>query len=452
LYPLTFLGLRALLALGWIGTSEGWLRLPFACVGIASVPIMALAGRRLVGAWPALLAAGFIAIDPWHEFWSQNARGYVLAFTFAAVAANRAQAWVETHRTRDFVAAFVAIVLGTACHSTAALQVAGLAAFFWLQRMAPTDRRSWIRLAGIVVGLVLVLPWLVSHFAFFQGFIAAKSDPSLMHFVQTAGFYFRPLVLLVALAGLWFAARDLDRDRTLLLACLFVVPFFVLFVIGGQLVKVTARYAFCVLPIVAWLAAFACVRLAQALTSGSHGNVWTRRAAAAVLPMLLVADYGVNMYAYHEVQHGQRAEWRAACDFVRSSASAKGVRVLTINDPTLHYYLRPKHWSVSKANPYPTINVQTLLSWNIDRQDPEDKEKLPHAPGGEAHLAWHVKLAREAGVPFLVMVTLPELGYEDWQDGSVWRTLQRDYRIVLHLPCWVGPKDESIYIFVPKEG
>lgn len=446
MYGLSFVGVRVLLALHWIGTSEWWLRLPFALAGIVSVPVMALAGRRLVGAWPALLASALLALDPWHEYWSQNARSYVLAFAFVALAANRAHAWIENQRTRDFVGAIAAIVLGTACHSTAALQIFGLGAFLALRRVAPRDKHSWLRMLAAAAVLAVALPWLVKHFAFFQDFLDAKGQPSLLHFAQTTAYYFRPFVLLVAAAGLWLAGRDLGRERALLLGCLFVVPFLVLLDIGGLVVKVTARYAMCTLPIVVWLAAYACVRLGKLLLAG---RTLQHQAAAAALPLLLAADYGVDLVAYHEVQHGQRAQWREACDFARRYAGTKGMRVVTINLPSVLYYLRPLHWSVGLENPYPSIRVFQLTGWMIDGKDQENN-LLVHEPGGANHLAWHAEQARATNATLFVIVTLPELAEADYRDGSVRRTLERDYQLVLHLPCWVGPKDESIYVYVPK--
>ena len=50
----------------------------FAVIGIATVPVLGLCGRRIVGATPSVLAAWFLAIDPFHVFWSQNARGYAI--------------------------------------------------------------------------------------------------------------------------------------------------------------------------------------------------------------------------------------------------------------------------------------------------------------------------------------------------------------------------------------
>ena len=452
LYPLTFLMLRGLLHLGWIGGDEFSLRLPFALVGIVSVPVMAKCGRRFVGPSAAVLAAALCALCPWHVYWSQNARGYILVFLFAAIAANRALVATQTERTRDLLATFGAIGVATLFHATGGMLAAAFFGFLFLRRFA-AGRRSFVGIAITALALGLALPWLVQHSPF-QDFLASKNEPSLLHLVQTTAYYFRPLVLFVGAAGLWFALPVLGRDRTLLLGCLLLVPFFVLGAIGSQVAKVTARYALCALPVLLWLAAFACTRLLAAIAKGrleGQRGVRTQLVAAAqlpalLLPVLLFAEYGLHDVWYHGPQHGQRGLWREACAIARDRAGTGALRVLSVNEPTCVYYLRPRHYSSGKIDAYPRIQVLPLLSWLIA---PTKKESQVHPPGGEHHLRWHHAEAQRAAAQFVVLVSLPELQEQDL-DGSVLATLRRDFELVSHLPCWVGPKDESIYVYVPK--
>jgi hypothetical protein len=280
--------------------------------------------------------------------------------------------------------------------------------------------------------------------------VRSKGEPSLLHFVQTAAYYFRPLVLVIAGAGLWLALPVLGRDRTLLLGCLLLVPFFVLFVVGSQVTKVTARYAFCALPLLLWLAAFACTRLAAAIAQGrldGRGGRRPQRVAAALLPVLLFAEYGLHDVWYHSSEHGQRGLWREACAMVRERAGTGALRVLSTQEPTCIYYLRPRHYAPGNTDAYPQLQVWSLERWGIAGKNKDDQQI--HAPGGEPHLRWHLAEAHRDGAQFVVLVSLPELQEKDL-DGSVLATLRRDFELVAHLPCWVGPKDESIYVYVPK--
>ena len=85
------------------------------------------------------------------------------------------------------------------------------------------------------------------------GFFTAKNDPSLLHFAQTTAYYYMPVVLLAAAVGLLLGWRQLGRERALLLACLWIVPFLVLSTLGLFVAKVTARYALCTLPVITWV-------------------------------------------------------------------------------------------------------------------------------------------------------------------------------------------------------
>lgn len=448
LYALTFTLLRQLLDGGWIAGDEFSLRLPFAIVGIATIPLLALCGRRLIGAWPAILAAWFWAVNPWHVYWSQNARGYVLMLTFATLAANRAFAWIDSHRARDFFAMILAIAVGSAWHPTGALQIAGVAAFALLRR-----GRSVAKAVGFAVVVAVGTPILVRQLPF-QGFVAAKDDPSLLHFVQTAAFYYGPLMLMLAAAGVVLGRERFGRDRSLLLACLWIVPMFVLAVIAASVVKVTARYSLCTLPVVSWLAAAACARVGQAILGGASVGGGARLLGALVLPALVLVDSAVQTFAYHGDRRGDRARWKESVEFVRERAGGRPIRVVAVTHPIAVYYLRPEHWSAGPENPYPDIVVWPLIDWML-RDGVDEQKRRVCEPGAANHFRWHAAQAERDGAAFFVMVTLPELAEMDNFDtdggkGAVLRLLSTEYDLVLHLPCWVGPKDESVYVFAPR--
>jgi hypothetical protein len=383
-------------------------------------------------------------VNPWHIYWSQNARGYVLAFLFAALAANRAARWTELARNRDLFTALAATALGFLCHPTAALLAAGLVTFVVL-RPVPALQPRTVAWGGVVLALLVwLLPEAVAAWSPYQGFLRSKDDPSLLHFVQTAAYYYRPALLVAAIGGLWLLRLDGARRRSLLLGCLAVVPFVVLMVIGGRLVKTTARYSICAFPVLLWLAAFACTRVAQRLGALLPA---APRAAGFVLPALLLADFAVHTHRYFTVQHGDRAQWRQACEFVLGRRPAdRGLWVLTVNEPTVWFYVDPRHWAESSVGGDPRVQVHQIENWDLDGKD--RKGGVVHEPGGRAFLHWFAATAARNGADTAVLVTLPELLEKD--DGQLWPTLQREFDLVLHLPCFVGPKDESVYVFVPK--
>jgi mannosyltransferase len=447
-YPLAFLAVRALLALGLVGGDEASLRLPFACLGIAAVPLVAWLGRRLVGAKAAVLASWFVALSPWHVFWSQNARGYGLVFLVAVVAANRAAAWVDTGRRVHLLQALLAIVLGTGCHATGALQAGALLAFAVVRRMPELRGRRVVWTLAVVAAVAWVLPPLVVWLAPYQGFFQAKSGASLLHFVQTCAYYFRPLTLLAALVGLWAARDHLPADRVRLLACLGLVPVLLLALLSSTVLKATARYALCVLPVVFWLAALGIVRLAAALPAASSAlPALARWAAVAALPALLVLDLAVQTAHYHTTQLGQRGDWRAATAAARELAGSDRLYLLTVNLPSTIYYLRPDFWARGDAAANRHVQVHQLAAWEFAGL--WRGGGFRHQPGGAEHLAWHAAAAAQQRARFAVLVSRPELEEMDI-DGSFWRLLEQQYELVEHWPCRVGPKDEGIYLFVPR--
>ena len=68
------------------GTSEWSARLVPALVGIISIPILFFPIRKMFGSGVALLCSLFLAIAPWHLYWSQNARFYTTLLLFYTLA------------------------------------------------------------------------------------------------------------------------------------------------------------------------------------------------------------------------------------------------------------------------------------------------------------------------------------------------------------------------------
>lgn len=447
LYPLTFVLLRQLLDAGWLGEDAASLRLPFVVVGTLTVPLLAVAGRRLIGAWPAVLAAALLAVHPWHVYWSQNARGYVVVVLAAVLVANRTFAYARAPGLGNLLAVWLGIGLAAASHPTGGFLAASFLAFLVL-RARPLTRARIAVLAVVGVALAAGLPWALDHFRPFGGFLRSKSSPSLAHFVQTSAYYFRPIVLLLAAAALPLLHRFAGRERSLLLGSFLAAPFVALLVLGNWRVLATARYAIVALPAVVWLAAFACAHLGEAARRAWRARGVAPWLAAAALPLCLFGEQAFALVDYATIQHGQRARWREAAEFVRAAADGKPIRVATINFPTLAYYLRPGMWRGVMAAEYLRNEVVQIEDWMV--AEGRDQFKKPVCePGAASHLEWHRRCAAEQGAFFAAVVTLPELAEKD-RDGSMLAALRSECELALHLPCWVGPKDESIYVYVWK--
>ncbi len=447
LYPLTFVLLRALIDAGLAGEDPSSLRLPFAVVGALTVPLVAWAGRRLIGAWPAVLAAAILALHPWHVYWSQNARGYVVVVFAAVLVAERAFAYVRAPSLWRLALVWAGIGVAAASHPSGAFLAVAFVAFLVLRARPLTRGRV---AALVVVGVLLAagLPWLVDHSPF-QGFLRSKSTPSLAHFVQTSAYYFRPLALLLAVGALPLLHRFAGRDRSLLLGSFFLAPFVALLVLGNWRVLATARYAIVALPIVVWLAAFACAHLGAAARRGWRARGLAPWLAAAALPACVLGEQAFALVDYATIQHGQRARWSEAAAHVRQLAAGRPVRVATINFPTLAYYLRRGMWRGVVDVADLQNEVVQIEDWMVAEGRDQFKQRVAE-PGAANHLAWHRRCAEEKGAFFAAVVTLPELAEKD-RDGAMLAAIRAECELALHLPCWVGPKDESIYVYVWKQ-
>lgn len=453
-YPLPFLLLRFLLGVSVIGYDEWSLRLPFALMGILTVPLLAVCGRRLVGRWPAVIAACLMAINPWHLFWSQNARGYGMAVMGSVLAIYWLHKLFSSGAAKDLLLATFFVVVAGACHPTAISLVIGFVGFL-LARYAlrPKARFGVVTiLLGLAV-VLLVLPWLMRHYGMFSDFQDSKGNPSLRHWLETVAYYFRPSMLLVGLLAMFLAPRALGRDRALFLTCMVLAPMLVISSVGTQLVKVTARYAICILPALTLLAGFVIVevtRRVRELPDTASARGWL---LAAILPVMLAGDYLQIDVSYVRDQYGQRGRWREASQFVKRKAaeqSAQGIRLLTTNHPTMLYYLRLRHWFVGTTDPHPDIYVESIERWRFADGVSSSGREL-HEPGAQNHLDWHLENARESGRLFAVVLTMPELRERD-TDSQFMAVLERDFELALYLPTWVGPKDQSIYVYLPKRG
>jgi hypothetical protein len=324
----------------------------------------------------------------------------------------------------------------------------GYVAFLVLRRVQ-LRRATLLWLAAGVAVAAYAVPWLIDVLPLFEDFKKSKDSPSLTHFVQTTGFYFRPMQLVAAAVGLWLLRRVGGRDRALLLGSMSVVPVLVLLAVGAQLVLTTARYAICVLPMVTWLAALAAVHVARVLAATPHWSRATARAAGAAVPLLLTAGLGVGLWDYYANQHGQRACWREAAAFLQERAAGRPLWVSTVNHPSMIYYLLPGKWSNTVPPEFAANRVVPLIDWMIANGQDEEKRTVNDG-GAVAHVEWHRRSARANNALFAFVVTMPELIEQD-KSSALRVEIARQCEEVAYFPCWVGPKDESIHIWVLKE-
>ena len=139
------------LAWGWakvFGAGEVGVRSLSALFGIATVPFGYAAAARLVDRRAGLIAAAFLAFNPFLVWFAQEARAYALMVLLCTIAFHLFVVWLDERRTPTLVAWGIVSALALATHYYAALMIA--AQVGWMLFAAPEARRR-IALATVPV-------------------------------------------------------------------------------------------------------------------------------------------------------------------------------------------------------------------------------------------------------------------------------------------------------------
>src|SRR5271165_2527259 len=159
----SFQGAFFVLMRGWVhlGQSEAWVRLPAAIFGIASIPLLYLVARKLVGVTPALASAAILAFSPTHVYYSQEARSYTMTILLVLVSSWFFARAVETDREGDWALWTIFSVLAVYSHYFASLvPVAQSCSLFFHKKPRPWGRlvvHAMVILALAAPGLTYVL-------------------------------------------------------------------------------------------------------------------------------------------------------------------------------------------------------------------------------------------------------------------------------------------------------
>ncbi len=321
------------------GEAEWSARLAPALVGAGSVPLVQWMGRRLLGTWTGRIAALFVALSPWHLFWSQNARHYTFAFFFAVLAACAFHIALEEHRRRWILVSLGATVCLILSHLPAAALVFGLAGYS-AARCAPRamDARpgGWrlvvaAYFAPFAVGglVLLVVPVLREHLVSGWGLRPWARSPLYVLLTFVHG-----VTVPVAVAAVWSrwqSASPGGGHARLYLWCCSGIP--VLLLVGLSTVQsVAGYYLFFASPFVFLLAADVCVRCFE--PGPTSGRLWRWRwLPLTALTVGLVGGTGL----YFVVEQGGRPDWKGALAELSQHASDGDLVVLSYPEIGQHY-------------------------------------------------------------------------------------------------------------------
>ena len=436
-YPLSFLLLREAIDAGLLPQTESGLRLPFAFFGILSVPALGLVGRWILGPREGLIAAGLLAISPWHIFWSQNARSYSMVLFFALLAGGAAY-WALHKRSLRLLSLSVLLsAIAGLCHPSAYVLL-GTLMVIGLGSMAREDASRWRRwLPWLVVAAASLVAILVAPV--FGQHLARKSRFSLGHYLATLTFFLRPTVLIAAFGGM-LVLFERQRVAGLALVAWATVPILVLGVVAA-FTGVTAYYSFYTLPAYLLLSAACLVALAR----GVRGTTTRHLMLSAVPLALLVLDLGGQSFLYFTSAHGERPRWREATRYIAQDAPGP-YRVLTSDLPTLRFYLDPEEFLDERGRS--DVMLVQLVNWEPEGDGPYlSLRPTPTLTTSGAALREQIVQARAAKQALYVVLTEPEL-FENDPERSFDGVLRKEFRQVLRLPNWTGPKDMTVLLYV----
>jgi len=158
--------LSYLLFMPWIalfGTAESAVRSLPVLLGLVSIALIGFLGRRIGGTWVGLACAAFLAFDPLHIAYSQEARPYALAvtLTIAAHLAFLRALGEPSARNRVVYALLVVAAIYTHYFAVLALLPHGLVAL-WLLRTGDEESRRAARstLLAFACAMATFIAWL----------------------------------------------------------------------------------------------------------------------------------------------------------------------------------------------------------------------------------------------------------------------------------------------------
>ncbi len=347
-----------------LADSELMLRLPAAVAGILTVPVFARVAARLARPRAAQLAVLLLVINPFHIWYSQEARGYafLMFFTVSAV-----WSWLEMARRGPTprLAGLLAMCLAGAVWSNMSGIFLWAALALTVPWARPAGRRAWI-LWGMAFagGFLAALPWLLqaggiwavdrvlpgaatgvalrgsttfswsalpySFYTFFYGFSLGPSLRELHVADRMAALGpWLPLLGLAAAPVVVAAVAELRqmRKRTVLLSLWILVPMVTLAVLAWRNIK-------------PWNTRYLAVAMPWALMLVARGAVVLPRRSGALVAGTICLLSLVAVAGHHGLERYAKADVRGAAAIILDDPRAAEPVLVPVVTGVYRYYDR----------------------------------------------------------------------------------------------------------------
>lgn len=361
---------NVLLAL-WVrafGISETAVRLPSALAGVLAIPLIYLLGRRLAGRAVGLLAAGLLAISPYHVWYSQEAKMYSIVVLLALASSYALVEALESNRRLWWALYVLATSLMFYNHvATVLVFVAQSLYAVATVRSWPGRRRSWlVAVALLTLPYLPIALWALKvisggaptwqpHARLWDALRIFATKFALNRYPDLA-IEARAALLYALLAGLGvavLAARERRRRWWLFLLLLSVVPVVGLWLVSLRQSVFADRYAMVALPAYLVLVAVAVVWLIR------RRVLWPL--SLVVIALLLIYAWG-PLRDVNRTSSQQKEDWRDGFAWVAARAQP-GDEILI--DPgymlNLYAYYAQRQPSLVEQRPLPVPGFRGAL-------------------------------------------------------------------------------------------
>lgn len=210
------------------GTSAIAIRLPFLLMGIASIWLVYVVGRRWYGEWPALLPAAVMSVSQYMVYYSVLARPYIagvflmlcLLYFWTRILLEKEYKWYWL----ALFAFFAALCAYTHYFCMLTAFLLGLAGLLFVDR-----HHLWHYLAACICAMLLFLPhWGITSYMLFEvkgvGTWLGKPTPAFLYDYLCYLSHHSLVVAIVAALGylLVFSLRDVRRNLKLMVVSLVI--------------------------------------------------------------------------------------------------------------------------------------------------------------------------------------------------------------------------------------
>ena len=355
-----------------MGITEFNARLVPALVGVISVPVLYFPTRKMFNAPIALLFVVFLAISPWHLYWSQNARFYTTLLLFYSLGLFLVYFALEEDKPWYLVFALFFFGLAVMERVFAAMLIPVVATYLLGIWILPFGKPRGFNRRNI---LILLLPTLLITFVgsykfignpdkWFEGFGWINNNP--VWILSGIVFYIGIPVICMGLAAIVYYLMERDRGA-FLLAIAAVLPVLVI-VILSMIQYAANRYIF--VSLTPWLIL-------------SAAGIWDlfkqnrgRSAVlvAGVLLILIAFPMGENVL-YYQYQNGNRDDWKGAFKLVEK-LKEPGDMVIVTEERMAQYYLEDENINDFSFIDYDTLADSGQRYWfiednNLGEKDPQ---------------------------------------------------------------------------------